>query len=170
MIPAWDPFIRLFHWGLVVLVTANLFFNKAGKLWHQRLGYVAAFLVFLRFLYGCWGPTQYRWTRLFPTWSELKQDVRDLFQGKFQRHIYHAPLASVVMMTMMILVILLGLSGWLTQWDMFWGEELLEELHEILSDGLLFLSIVHIMAVWLVSWKTKEWLVLSMIHGKKRNK
>ena len=53
-------------------------------------------------------------------------------------------------------VMLLGLTGWMQTLDRFWGEEWLEELHELLADGLLVLIAAHVAGVLLASWRHRR--------------
>jgi cytochrome b len=53
-------------------------------------------------------------------------------------------------------------------WDRFFGEEWLESSHELLSDVLIAVVLVHVAGVALESLRHRENLVAAMIHGKKR--
>jgi cytochrome b len=66
------------------------------------------------------------------------------------------------------LVLLLGLTGWMSRWDMFWGDERLHDLHAWLADALMVAVIVHLIGVSAMSWLWKENLPASMITGGRR--
>ncbi|MEH6726847.1 MAG: cytochrome b/b6 domain-containing protein [Hyphomicrobiales bacterium] len=51
---------------------------------------------------------------------------------------------------------------------MFWGEEWIEDIHEILVNGTLVLIALHVVGVAVASFEHKENLVKSMITGRKR--
>jgi len=48
-------------------------------------------------------------------------------------------------------------------------EELWEELHEIMTNLMIFLIIIHVCGVLVSSWLHKENLILSMVTGKKKS-
>ena len=50
----WDPFVRIFHW-LLVIAFAVAFYTHASewdRLIHVRAGYVAGFLLLARIVWG----------------------------------------------------------------------------------------------------------------------
>lgn len=61
----------------------------------------------------------------------------------------------------------LALSGFLMGIDRFWGNQILEDIHEIISNVLLVLVFVHLTGMFLDAFlnKRKTWMV--MITGKK---
>jgi cytochrome b len=66
------------------------------------------------------------------------------------------------------LVLLLGLSGWMSRLDAFWGDETVETIHTFLADAILVAVILHLAGVAAMSWLWKENLPASMITGFKR--
>ena len=47
-VPVWDPFVRIFHWSLVLCVVLNYFVLEEGETAHEWSGYIAAGLVCAR--------------------------------------------------------------------------------------------------------------------------
>ena len=43
----WDPFVRIFHWGLVACIALNEFVVDDGERVHQWIGYAASALVLI---------------------------------------------------------------------------------------------------------------------------
>ncbi|MEZ5449378.1 MAG: cytochrome b/b6 domain-containing protein [Thiolinea sp.] len=51
------------------------------------------------------------------------------------------------MITLMLMLAVATLSGWMQTWDMFWGEDWVEELHETSAELGMILVTVHVAAV-----------------------
>lgn len=125
----WDFFTFLAHWSIALVVFVNYVLNEEGGDVHQYLGYIAAALVACRLVWG--GIRRLKrqrrtgsgWIRLLNQW------VKYLIWG---------------------CLIGLGVSGWLMGLDAFWGNETLEELHEVLANGLIGLVALHVAAMMLL--------------------
>lgn len=170
-IRVWDPAVRIFHWSLAGIVFSNQWFNEAGETWHSRLGYVACGLVGFRLFWGFIGPHYARFARIREVWpsrGHFLEETRVYLSGKSPRTIAHPPLAVLGMGFMLVCVLLLGLSGWMMGLDRFFGEEWLEETHEVIANLLLVGVGAHVLGVLRESWLHRENLIASMIHGKKR--
>lgn len=171
MIRVWDPFVRLFHWSLVAIVISNRFINESGDEWHEWLGYLACALIAARILWGFKGSEYARFKNLFSSWparGRFRAHLRDYLMGRTPRTINHSPLAVIGMSVMLVCILLLGLTGWMMSWDRFFGEEWLEETHEVLANVLIAFMAVHVAGVLRESILHRENLIASMIHGKKR--
>lgn len=165
----WELPIRLFHWALAASVILNYFVLETGSKEHRYLGYFACALIVLRILWGIFADKPYSQLKNFwPTRASLTAYVKALLKNQPPRHLTHNPLAALMMITLCLLVFALGVSGFLMRTDYFWGEEWLEEVHEIFANLLMFLSLMHALAAIIESFRHKENLVFSMIHGKKR--
>jgi len=165
----WELPIRLFHWALAASIIINYFVLETGSKQHRYLGYFACSLIVLRIIWGIfWGSKYSRFKNFWPTRASLSSYVKSLLKNKPPRHLTHNPLAAVMMITLCLLVFALGVSGFLMRTDYFWGEEWLEEVHEIFANLLMFLSLMHALAAIIESFRHKENLIFSMIHGKKR--
>lgn len=165
----WGVPVRIFHWALVLCVILNFFVLEEGRQRHRWVGYVASGLVVLRVIYGFMSPLiSERWRSFWPTPQSVRDYLRLLRKGREPRTLTHNPLAALMIVALCSLVLLLGLSGWMMSWDLFWGEEWLEELHGSLANILIALSGLHALAAIVESYRHKENLVASMIHGRKR--
>ncbi len=133
---------RLVHWALAFGVATDLFIFTDGDTPHIYVGYFTLGAVFLRFLL----PVKVRREELLggvaPT---LKKGTHFFIWGA---------------------VILLAITGWMMGLDRFWGEEWLENIHVILSQGLQALIVLHLLGIFLDAYlkKRKTWKL--MITGK----
>lgn len=165
----WELPIRLFHWALAASVIVNYFILETGSREHRYLGYFACGLIVFRIFWGLFYGSRYsRFKSFWPTGASVITYGRALLKNNPPRHLTHNPLAAVMMITLCALVLILGISGFLMRTDYFWGEEWLEEFHEVVANVLIFLSFLHSVAAIVESFRHKENLVFSMFHGKKR--
>lgn len=165
----WDPFVRFFHWSLVCTVVLNLWLLEEGDPPHRWVGYAAAGLVALRIVWGFIGPRHARFTDFWPTPSRVLGHLRSLVQGEHATQAGHNPLGALAMLALMALVLLLGLTGWLQGTDRFWGNEALEEVHEALAEGLIWLAGLHAAAALVMGRLERTRLVKAMFTGTKEH-
>jgi cytochrome b len=164
----WDPFVRLFHWGLVACVALNQFAFEEGEAAHRWAGYVAAALVVARFLWGLVGTRHARFADFFPTPARLRRHATQLLQGRHARYVGHSPFGAVMMLGLMAVVLALGITGWLQGTDAFWGNERLQALHAGLAQGLLLGAGAHAAAAIVMGRLERVRLVRAMVTGVKR--
>lgn len=164
----WDPLVRLVHWTLVTGVVLNLWVFEPGKSAHQVTGYVIVAALLVRLAWGIVGTRHARFADFFPTPRRVANHVRQLLAGEDRRRLGHSPLGALMMLTLMGLLLGLGLTGWMMGLDAFWGEEWLEEVHELLANAVLGLAILHIAAAVIESLRHAENLPWAMVTGRKR--
>lgn len=164
----WDPIVRIFHWTVVTACILNLFILEEGKYWHRLSGYVVAAALMVRLVWGFIGTKHARFGDFFPTPAKVIGQIFDIFDGSERRYIGHNPLASVMMLCLMVLLAATALTGWMTTLDAFWGEKWLKQLHGAIANGIMALAFVHAGAALLESWRHRENLVWSMVTGRKK--
>jgi cytochrome b len=167
-IQVWDRFVRFFHWSLVTCVLLNYFAIDDGETVHQWLGYFASALVLARIVWGFIGSKHARFADFFPTPTRLRHHLQAMQAGKADPHPGHNPLGALMMLTLITLVLGLGVTGYLQGTDMFWGEEWLQELHEVLASTLIGLAALHALAAIVMGRIERTNLVLAMITGVKK--
>lgn len=163
----WPRSIRLIHWSLAVIVILNAFILVEGDPPHRYLGYVAVALVLIRMVLGFTGKGHSQFKN-FPIKPRLiKEFILALAKGKHLSYPGHNPLASIVYFGIWILVIALGITGQLMMLDQFWGNQLLEDIHEIFSILLLICVGIHLIGIAIDArvHRRKSWM--AMINGKK---
>lgn len=164
----WDRFVRFFHWSLVSCVLANYFLVEDGEMLHQWIGYFASGLIVARIVWGFVGSEHARFASFFPTPARLRAHLAAIRSGKPDFHLGHNPLGAIMMLALMVLVLALGLSGFLQTTDAFWGEEWLQEVHEVLASVLIGLAGLHAAAAIVMGRLEGVNLVGAMITGVKR--
>ena len=164
----WDPFVRIFHWGLVSCVVLNYFLVDDGEGLHQWTGYIACGLIVSRVVWGFVGGQYARFENFFPTPARLRAHVAAVRDHKREFQPGHNPLGAVMMLALMTLVLALGVSGFLQTTDAFWGEEWLQDLHAFLGSALISLAGVHVGAAIVMGRLEGVNLIGAMITGVKR--
>lgn len=164
----WDPVVRLFHWSLAFAFFANYFVTEEGEGWHRWIGYFAVAWICIRTVWGFVGPGAARWSDCWPTPSRLRAHVSALLSGRDMHRLGHSPLGALVMILMMTAMFALGVTGYmLEEVNAFFGEEWLEELHELIANLLMGLVGFHLLAAAIESLRLRENLPLSMITGRR---
>ncbi|MGE5086203.1 MAG: cytochrome b/b6 domain-containing protein [Bacillota bacterium] len=163
----WPKTVRLIHWAIAILVTLNLFILEEGDPPHRYIGYAAVFLVAIRFFYGFTTKTEASFQRLPLSFRELKRFLAA--KARFEKIDYpgHNPAASWVYILIWLCILCLAITGFMMGLDRFWGDETLEEIHELFSNAVLALVVIHFIGIALdsIQYKRKTWL--GMITGKK---
>ena len=161
----WDVPTRVFHW-LLVLSFAGAFLTSESERYrdiHVVLGYTLLGLIAFRLLWGFFG-TRYAQFRSFlfkP--GEIVAYVQSLLKGKPAHYVGHNPAGSVAIWLLLGLGISSGVTGVLLFQDV--GGDALEELHELVSNTMLAVVLIHIAGVAVSSLMHRENLVRSMITG-----
>lgn len=164
-VPVWHPLVRLSHWLVAGIVGFNLL-NESGPV-HRYAGYVAVSTVVLRLLFGLTRPAGDPARISLPRWAGLRTHLSELQHGQVQRSLGHNPAGMCMALLLWALLLGLGLTGWLSQTDAYWGEEWLTDTHEWLADALQACVLIHLAGVIVMSRLQRESLVKAMITGRK---
>lgn len=132
--------IRFIHWGIAFIVFFNLFILNDGEDVHRYLGYAAVLLVVTRLVYG--------------------------LTTKNHRH-FPNKMALATYIAMWGCLIALGITGFLMGTDRFWGDELIEKIHEIFATSIEALVVLHLLGIAHDSYKFKRRTWMNMINGEK---
>ena len=163
-ISVWDAAVRLCHWTLAGLVLFDFVVDDGGPV-HRVVGYVAAAAVVLRLCWAAFARGEARFAALKPSPARTLAYLR----GGAQRAIGHDPLGVWMVWLLWTLVLLLGVTGWMTRLDAFWGDDRVQAVHDVLADVLLAAVVLHLAGVAAMSWKWRENLPAAMLTGKKRS-
>lgn len=166
-VEVWDPFIRIFHWSLVVLF-ALAWVTEDLQWLHQPVGYAILGLVVLRVVWGFVGSRHARFADFVRSPSVTLAYARDLIAGRAPHFHSHNPLAAVMILSLLAMLIATAASGWMMTLDAYRSAEWLEDFHEGLASVTLALVGLHVLAVAIMTVVHGENLVLAMITGRKR--
>ena len=175
----WDLPTRLFHWALAACVVGLIITGKWGgqaMVWHFRFGFAVLALLIFRLIWGFVGG---HWSR----WSQLPLGPRAVIahlQGAASAATAgHNPLGSwsiVAMLLVLLLQVSTGLVSddeiamvgplafmvpghwvsWATSWHKQWGQW-----------SVLFLVLLHLLALVWHRYRHRAALVPAMLHGNK---
>lgn len=176
----WDPFVRLFHWTLVVAFTVAYVLTDEDVLKiHVWSGYVVGALVVARVIWGFVGPEHARFTDFVYAPGASLRYVRDLILFKAERHLGHSPGGGAMVVTLLVFLAATVITGLLVYGGdqqagplagMFTKEfgKSFEGVHELIANITLALVLAHISAVILASFVFRENLPRAMFTGYKR--
>ena len=175
----WDPFVRLFHWSLVVGFTVAYLTEDDMLTVHVWAGYLVGVLIVARVIWGFVGPRHARFSDFIYDPATTLRYVRELILLRAKRHLGHSPGGGA-----MVIILLLFLTATVVTGLVVYGGEQqagplagmftkdtgqsMEEIHEVVANITLALIIAHIAAVILASFVHRENLVRAMVTGYKR--
>ncbi|OOY59464.1 cytochrome b/b6 domain-containing protein [Solemya velum gill symbiont] len=178
----WDPFVRIFHWGLVLSFLLAYVTEEDILPIHTLAGYVVTGLLSLRIIWGFIGTHYAKFSEFIYSPSTIYQFLVETGKFRAPRYLGHNP-AGGAMIFMLIASLLLTsvsglvvygiaeqagpLAGLMSGFPLFFSE-ITEEIHEFFANFTLLLVILHVGGIFLESLVHKENLVLSMITGRKR--
>jgi cytochrome b len=164
----WDLPIRIFHWLLSLCCLAAIALalgapeHSRAFDFHMLLGLMLLPLIIFRLLWGLIGTRYSRFQSFLYRPRAAVDYLISVMTNNSKRYLGHNPAASFAILAMLILIPGSVISGLLMP-----GSEIFEELHEMLSFGLLAVIGAHLLGVLSHIVVHKENVVLSMLTGKK---
>ncbi len=183
--PVWDPFLRLFHWSLVVAIgvalVTSLILPPTWVTLHIISGTAAAALVAARIVWGFFGPTYARFATFVHGPATLIEHTRRLREGEAEHHIGHNPLGGAMIVALIAAVLALALTGAIALGGVlktgpfafltsFAVGNLARELHQLIAVGVMGLIVLHLGGVIFESLRGRENLAVAMLHGRKHER
>ena len=163
----WDLVVRSFHWITVIsFVLAYILVDNRDL--HKFFGYTLTTALAIRLAWGFVGSYHAKFWNFIPSPTHLRSYIRATVRGDEPRHLGHNPLGAMMIVALIVMLSAISVTGWMMGLDRYWGEEWVEELHEIVVNITLFLIALHLGGVIYSSLKHKENLVLAMISGWKK--
>lgn len=174
----WDPFVRLFHWAIVLLLAFSWWSGEQHDMERHRLsGYAVLALVVFRIIWGFVGPRTARFGSFVRGPSAVMAYVRTLGSRAGHASDGHNPLGGwsvVALLLALAAMVTAGLfavdvdgleSGPLADYVSFDQGRVAAEVHEIVFNVILALVVLHVAAVlFYLVWKRQN-LVRPMLTG-----
>lgn len=164
----WDLPTRLFHWSLA-LSFAGAWLTAESERYsdlHVMLGYTLLGLIGFRLVWGLVGTRYARFADFAYSPAAVVGYVKSLLSRQPDHYLGHNPAGAVAIFMLLGLGMAAGVSGWLTYNEI--GGEWLEEGHELFSNLMLVVVIVHIAGVVVSSFLHRENLARAMVTGYKQ--
>ena len=167
-IMVWDMPVRVFHWLLVICFAGAWLTSESERLAmiHYAFGYTACLLVLVRLVWGVIGTRYARFSQFLKSPTAIFEHFMAMLRGHPHHDVGHNPAGGLVMFALMLLILLIGFTGYLTVKEFFGN--FVSEVHEAVASLVLGLVIVHIIAAIGMSLIEKQNLVRSMVNGKKK--
>lgn len=168
MILVWDMPVRVFHWLLVICFAGAWLTSESERLQmiHYAFGYTACLLVLIRLVWGVIGTRYARFSQFLKSPKAVVEHFMAMLRGHPHHDIGHNPAGGMVMFALMVLILVIGLSGYLSVKE-FLGN-FAGHAHEAVASLAMAVVILHILAAIVMSWVEKQNLVRSMVNGKKQ--
>jgi cytochrome b len=186
VIKVWDIFVRFSHWAVALgFFVAYLTEDDLVTL-HVWAGYLVGGLVVLRLLWGIVGPKHARFGDFIVGPRRVLAYLMKLASFRAPRHLGHSPAGGAMAIALwlgMLAIVWSGLELYAVEEGRGplaalsaspvvsgEGDSVWEEIHEFLSDIVVYLVVLHIVGVLLASLAHRENLVRAMLDGRKRAK
>ncbi len=166
-IRVWDPVVRLLHWTLVAAFSYN-YITQSPRSTHRLIGYVVLGAIAVRLIWGFVGTKHARFRDFVPGPRAFLHHVDDVRLGTEERHIGHNPAGGAMVVALLVMLMIIGLSGWSMGLEMFHHVRWVRSVHELSVNLTLILVVMHIGGVIWESWRHRENLVAAMITGNKK--
>lgn len=175
----WDAPTRLFHWLVVVLVTAAYVTLKLNWIdWHVRVGEALLALLIFRLLWGCFGSETARFRRFLASPAAALGHLRHLFRRDDDTQVGHNAAGGWMVMLLLALLLIETLSGLylnndiadegpLSEWVPAWLANAIASVHALGWDVLLAAVVVHVLVIALYAVVKGHNLVRPMLTGYK---
>ena len=169
----WDPFVRIFHWSLVVAFAVAFLTHDSEwqRLTHVNAGYTAGVLILARIVWG-FMKTGYASFHSFPfNPFHAARYVWQILTGSAKPFIGHNPAGSFIIYALLGAGLLTIISGYLVYNDgwLIDNAEVLQNIHFYSSWSWLGLVAIHVLGVVMESILHHDNLVSSMITGVKHH-
>jgi cytochrome b len=110
-IRVWDPFVRLFHWSLVISFVTAYLSGEEESMIHIYSGYAVIILVLSRMVWGFVGSRYARFREFAYSPASALEYLKQLAAGRPSHYIGHNPAAAWMIFTLLFCLIMTSVSG-----------------------------------------------------------
>lgn len=162
---------RIFHWlfaGLFLIAFMIAKMIDDDSIWfsyHSLAGLTLGFVVLFRILWGFVGTRHARFVKFALNPKDLLSYFKGILSGDKRRWAGHNPASSWAAIAMMFMAIGLSVTGYLMTSGP--NKETFEDVHELLANGFIVVTVLHVAGIVLHTLRHNEMIGLSMIDEKK---
>lgn len=168
MVLIWDWPLRACHWALAISVLIAWLTASTYDSLHRIAGYVVLGLIVFRLVWGFFGTRYSQFRTLRRRLRATPQFLWNLRRGKTGRYLGLNPAGAAMLVTMLLLLAISAVTGWMSTTVRFFGVPWVEDTHSYVSDAVLALAVLHVIGVAAMCVLQRENLVRSMLSGWKR--
>lgn len=176
----WDPLVRSFHWGLVVVFSVSCATQEQHYDLHIASGYAVLALVLVRILWGFTGTRHARFADFVHGPRVVWRYVTALARRRAPPCVGHNPAGGWMIAAMLVTLLEITLSGValeaaenrsgpLAGTRLFHYTDSIAAWHDIGTNIALMMILLHLLGVLYASLLHRENLPLAMITGRKKS-
>jgi cytochrome b len=176
---AWDPLIRVFHWGLVIAFVIAFITEGDWINVHIWAGYAVTALIVFRLFWGLVGSRNARFTSFVRSRRVVMEHLKAMLAFRPAHYLGHNPVAAVMVMLLLFSIVMAAFSGIVliaidgqgplaNTLFSSWNGDWMKDFHELLANFSLLLVFGHIAGVLISSFLEGENLVKAMVTGRKK--
>ena len=136
-VKVWDPFVRIFHWSLVLSFTVAFISAEEWDDLHIWAGYMAAGLIVFRLVWGLFGPRHARFISFVTSPGNVVAYAKQILTGDAPRYLGHNPLGGAMILALILSLAVVSVTGWMFTLDRFWGVEWVEAVHATFANMMV---------------------------------
>jgi cytochrome b len=110
-VKVWDPFVRIFHWSLVIAIIAQLITSEEFINIHVKIGYFMIALLLARIIWGFVGTKHARFIDFIYPSREIWGYLSGLFKKNPKHYIGHNPAGGAMVIVLLFFLLLTTLAG-----------------------------------------------------------
>lgn len=178
-VKVWDVAVRLSHLAMGVFVLGAFLTSEDDERLplHMRIGLGLLGVVVFRVVWGFVGSTHARFSDFVKGPREVLRAARAMIRGKPEHHLGHNPVGAVMVVTLLVLLAVVTLTGVMMGLGPEWDGPLrlskstllaVKAVHEGAAEALPVLIVLHVAGVLLSSFLERQNLIGGMVTGFKR--